>query len=124
MSTSAMPPFDVLLIEGPLKAYIVNAVTGANLISVPGVNALKMVFHPLQEMIPLGLRTVLIAYDMDAETNPDVKKQLDRVRADLRTLSIPHQTLNWDHNYKGLDDYVTGCSGFKSILALKKPAQK
>lgn len=124
MPTSEMPPFDVLLIEGPLKAYIVNAVTGANLISVPGVNALKMVFHPLQEMVPLGLRTVFIAYDMDAETNPDVKKQLDRVRADLRTLSIPHQTLNWDHDYKGLDDYVTGCSEFKSILALKKPAQK
>ena len=115
-----LKPFDVLLIEGPLKAYIVNAVTGSNLISVPGVNALKMVFQPLQEMLPLGLRTVYIAYDMDAETNSDVKKQLNRVRENLDSLGIPQKTLEWDHDYKGLDDYVTGSPNFQKILSCRR----
>ena len=99
-------PFDVLIIEGPLKAYIVNEITGCNLIAVPGVAALKKVPAALQAMLSMGLRKALIAYDMDQEENKDVAKQLDRLRDILTSLKIPHQTLCWDNNYKGLDDWI------------------
>lgn len=111
-------PFDVVLIEGPLKAYIVNHITGANIISVPGVNALKKVPSALQSLDNLGLRRVYIAYDMDFETNDDVKNQLERLKAILADLNIKTMTLFWDPTYKGLDDYVTGSPEFKELLLM------
>lgn len=99
-------PFDVILIEGPLKAIIVNDITGANVLSVPGVSALKRVPAALQTMIPYGLREVLIAYDMDSETNPHVRQQLERLRDILSDIGVKHRTLRWDAEQKGLDDWL------------------
>lgn len=97
--------FDVILIEGPLKAYIVHELTGANLIAVPGVNALVRVPGALQELKARGMKKLLIAYDMDSETNEQVNIALNRLRYILNTLDIPHETMKWDSKYKGLDDW-------------------
>lgn len=99
-------PFDVILIEGPLKAYIVNALTGANVISVPGVAALVKVPPALQSMATMGLSKVFIAYDMDAEKNEKVNKQLNRLRSILDGIGIQHSTMQWNREYKGLDDWI------------------
>lgn len=88
-------PFDVILIEGPLKALIVNDITGCNVISVPGVSALKKVPAALQSMVQFGLREVLIAYDMDSDTNKDVRAQLERLREILDNINIKHRTMRW-----------------------------
>ena len=109
-------PFDVVLIEGALKAYIVNAITGVNVIAVPGVNALKDVPRTVKELQTIGLRKVYIAYDMDAETNEQVAKQLDRLKVMLDEVHCPHCTLQWDSRYKGLDDYITS-SAFETMRA-------
>lgn len=100
-------PFDVILIEGPLKAYIVNEITGCNVIAVPGVSALKRVPGALQQMVHMGLKTVYIAYDMDSEDNEAVAMQLNRLREILHSLNIKSKTLVWDKDCKGLDDWVT-----------------
>lgn len=100
-------PFDVLIIEGPLKAYIVNCVTQANVLSVPGVNALNLVPEAISAMREFGLRCVYIAYDMDAATNQDVNRHLNRLREMLWGLNIPNRTMIWNPEFKGLDDYVT-----------------
>jgi len=105
-------PFDVIIIEGPLKSYIVNAITGANLLAVPGVSALKQLPRPLQELAERGMRRVYIAYDMDSYENKDVAAQLNRLREVLDVLHIEHRTLSWNTKYKGLDDYVTGDETF------------
>lgn len=109
-------PFDVVLIEGPLKAYIVNHITGASVIAVPGVSTLKMVPVALQALSSIGLRCVYIAYDMDSYTNEQVKKQLDRLKETLSKLNIKHYVLQWDKVRKGLDDYVTS-PDFVEILS-------
>lgn len=100
-------PFDVILIEGSLKAYIVNAKTGVNVTSVPGVTALNKVLPALQEMQKMGLSTVYIAYDMDSYVNRKVAEQLARLRGMLNSVGIKHKTLKWNPQYKGLDDYLT-----------------
>lgn len=100
-------PFDVILIEGPLKAFIVHDLTGCNVISVPGVNALKKIPAALQSFQPFGLRSVKIAYDMDSETNENVHSQLMRLREILDDIGIPHQTMKWDSRFKGLDDWLS-----------------
>lgn len=105
-------PFDVIIIEGPLKSYIVNAITGANLLAVPGVSALKQLPRPLQELSERGMRCVYIAYDMDSYSNQDVAAQLNRLREVLNILHIEHRTLSWNESFKGLDDFVTGDDAF------------
>lgn len=101
-------PFDVILIEGPLKAYIVHELTGCNVIAVPGVSALKKIPVALQDMIPMGLRCVYIAYDMDQKENVQVANALVRLRGILDSLQIKHETLSWTAEYKGLDDWIVG----------------
>lgn len=108
-------PFDVIIIEGPLKSYIVNAITGANMLAVPGVSALKQLPRPLQELAERGMRCVYIAYDMDSYSNKDVANQLNRLRDVLDVLHIEHRTLSWNTDYKGLDDYVTGDMSFLAM---------
>jgi len=86
----------------------VNDITGCNVISVPGVSALKKVPAALQSMVQFGLREVLIAYDMDSDTNKDVRAQLERLREILDNINIKHRTMRWDPAYKGLDDWLVG----------------
>ena len=57
-------------------------------------------------MIPYGLNEVMIAYDMDSETNKDVRAQLERLRGILNDIGIKHRTLRWNDKYKGLDDWL------------------
>lgn len=116
LSKSNNAPFDVIIIEGPLKSYIVNALTGANLLAVPGVSALKNLPSTLQEMAERGMQRVYIAYDMDAYENEDVANQLNRLRCVLDTLHIDHRTMVWNEEYKGLDDYITGDPEFLEVL--------
>ena len=99
-------PFDVIITEGSLKGYIINARTGHPVISVPGVSALKKAIPALKSMKDFGLRTVYIAYDMDSETNPDVNRQLNKLRQTLAQEKIKYKTLKWDREYKGLDDWI------------------
>lgn len=108
-------PFDVILIEGGLKAYIVNEISGSNVLAVPGVSTLKKVPAALQSMVAMGLRCVYIAYDMDQETNEQVAKQLNRLRHILDGLHIEHQTMMWNPEFKGLDDWIVGPE-FKKLL--------
>lgn len=99
--------FDILLTEGSLKGYITHARTGVNVIAVPGVAVLKKVPDTLNEMKNWGLRKVVIAYDMDADTNEDVCKQLNRLRDMLDEIHIKHATLRWDPKIgKGVDDWL------------------
>lgn len=109
-------PFDVVLIEGPLKAYIVNCITGLNVISVPGVAALTKVESAVAGLKNFGLRAVYVAYDMDSETNPQVAKHLNILRQKLDAQGIAHATLKWDSRYKGLDDFVTQSEEFRALL--------
>ena len=101
-------PFDIILIEGPLKAYIVNALTGANVIAVPGVSTLLRIPAVLQSMAKMGLRCTYIAYDMDQFTNADVAKQLTNLKELLKSLKLNYKSMIWNVQFKGLDDWLIG----------------
>ena len=67
---------------------------------------MKKAIPALKSMKDFGLRTVYIAYDMDSETNPDVNRQLNKLRQTLAQEKIKYKTLKWDREYKGLDDWI------------------
>ena len=109
-------PFDVILIEGPLKAYIVNAITGVNVIAVPGVNALKNVPQVVRELKALACGRYTLPMIWMQPPIKEFAKQLDRLRSMLDDAGYEHSTLQWDPTYKGLDDYVTS----EPFMAMRK----
>ncbi len=99
----------MLITEGPLKADVINALTGMTIIAVPGVNALTHLKTTLSELKSEGLREVKTAFDMDYITNKHVQDALESLMALLDVNGFKYSTYLWDPNYKGLDDYIWEC---------------
>lgn len=111
----------VWITEGPLKADISSDLLGKVLendkandlgdtvISIPGVNSWRIILPILKEM---GVERVILAIDMDANTNPDVKLHLGECMLELRKENYTIDIALWDlKEGKGLDDVL-----LKSII--------
>lgn len=106
----------VWITEGPLKADISADLLdilyredeikdlGDTVLSIPGVNSWRIILPILKEM---GVKRVIFAFDMDANTNPDVKKHLIEC---IQTLKNENYTIDlslWKESEgKGLDDIL------------------
>ncbi len=106
----------VVLTEGTMKADLIHCFEPSiPVISVAGVNATAYLENTLKYLKKLGIDTVILAYDMDYKTNPNVQNALDKtkqiIEADMNfkewtwetTVKVddqPHELL------KGLDDYL------------------
>lgn len=100
--------FDIIIVEGWLKGDICHFRTGMNFLCVPGVTALKKLYPALQSFQKAGvLRDVYIAYDMDAYENEDVARQLVELYQKLRSSGYNIRILQWEREFKGLDDWLT-----------------
>lgn len=106
----------VWVTEGPLKADIASDRFGLmykkdelneygdTVLSVPGVNSWRIILPILEEM---GVERVVLAIDMDAMTNPDVKMHLMECAAELKNHNYTIDFAMWDVNVaKGLDDLL------------------
>lgn len=99
----------VYLTEGGLKGDIFRAVTGANVIAVPGVNAIKGVPAALEVLKARGVEVVVCAYDMDYLTNESVKNAVDKLRKIVEASGMQWIRLRWDDRggvLKGCDDWA------------------
>lgn len=93
---------EVWITEGPLKADIASFLSGHTFIGVAGVNAAKDLSRQLKEM---GVKEVIVAFDMDFVRNPHVEEAIKRVHADLRKAGIRTATACWNPGMgKGVDD--------------------
>lgn len=97
---------EVILTEGPLKADIVSYFTGLPTLGVSGVNSIKHLNEYLNAFKNKGVRTILIAYDMDLYTNEHVAKALKNLKEMLFAYGMSCKILKWDKQFKGLDDYL------------------
>ena len=106
----------VLLTEGPLKADIANALSrfDSPILAIPGVNSISYLEIALKELKKRGLTKIWIAFDMDYETNPSVRKALVNLESMLDKLGIAHKQYRWDLDeqgrwrgqFKGIDDWM------------------
>ena len=103
---SGEPCETLVLTEGPMKADVINALSGWSVLAVPGVNALKKVQAGLETLRVKGLKRVQTAFDMDMLTNPNVKNGFEELLALLDEMEFTFGTYLWDPRYKGLDDYL------------------
>ena len=97
---------EILLIEGPMKADIVNYLTGMTALAVPGVNSLTQLQAALSELMSLGVRRVMTCFDMDMMKNHHVQNGYSALLWMLNGMGLEFGTYLWAPHYNGLDDYV------------------
>ncbi len=96
----------IILTEGPMKADVINALSGHTVLAVPGVNALTHLKIALEKLRESGTTTIQTAFDMDFCTNIHVRSGLDNLLRLLDEMGFRFGTYLWDPSYKGLDDYI------------------
>ena len=103
---AGLPRESVLLIEGPMKADIVHHLTGQSVVAIPGVNSLRHLERAMAELVELGVRKVMTAFDMDFLKNPNVQKGYSELVNLLGRFDLMFGTYLWHPDYNGLDDYI------------------
>lgn len=96
----------ILLIEGYMKADIVNYFTGQTMLAIPGVTSLQHLEAALRDLIPLGVRHVMTCFDMDYLKNWHVENAYRNLVALLGKQDITFGTYLWLPDHNGLDDYI------------------
>ena len=105
----------VILTEGPLKGDIVSYFTDYSVLAIQGVNIIYNLRNAIEDLKEAGMEELMIAFDMDWKKNPYVKKALINIKELLTELEVMFSTLDWDENYKGLDDYLLYAVKQKSL---------
>lgn len=96
----------LVLTEGPMKADVINALTGLTVLAVPGVNTLTQLELALTELRSEGLVEIKTAFDMDFASNHHVQNGYKNLLQLLGDMGFRFGTYLWDPAYKGLDDYI------------------
>lgn len=96
----------ILLIEGPMKADVINHLTGQTVLAVPGVNTLTQLEKGLTELRELGVRKIMTCFDMDFLKNHHVQNGYNDLVWLLDRMGFKFGTYLWCPDYNGLDDYV------------------
>lgn len=96
----------IFLIEGIMKADIVNHFTGMTMLAIPGVTCLQHLEDTLKELIGLGVEHVMTCFDMDYLKNWHVEGSYTKLVKLLGGLDITFGTYLWAPDCNGLDDYI------------------
>lgn len=94
----------VWITEGPLKADITAKYLGAVVIGIMSSGTWIPAVKMLKE---IGAEEVLIAYDMDFETNKYVSQPLEMLKGELKKMGLVVYQAVWD-KVKGIDDALVG----------------
>lgn len=100
----------VYVTEGPLKCQIAHFLSGKPFIAVAGVNqqkGLEKIFDSLR--INGKCKMIIDAFDMDDNTNPNVKKGHNDLMLLARRYGFEPYRITWDRSYKGIDDFLLNC---------------
>lgn len=96
----------VLITEGPMKADIINLLSGCTVLAVPGVNVQEQLQLTLKLLHKDGVKEIKTAFDMDMATKSHVQKGYNSLLSVLSSMGFQYGTYVWDPRYKGLDDYI------------------
>jgi hypothetical protein len=99
---------EVFLTEGALKADVIGSILGVTVIATAGVSVINPVdlTDKLLDTFP-DLEKVVVAYDIDWQTNEAVKLALFRLLDGLKERNIKVEVALWDLSQgKGLDDVL------------------
>jgi len=106
----------IILTEGAMKADLVHYLSKAPVIAVPGVYNYKYLEEQLKLLSRGGVKRVIHCYDMDYQTNPNVKDAMIKTREIIKNCGFEYVFKTWEtkvtidgvlhDRLKGLDDYL------------------
>lgn len=91
----------VWITEGPLKANIASAYTGAIFIGALSAGTWR---PAMDELAEIGTKEVVLAYDRDYLKNRFVKMAMTAMTVELKKKNIRISLASWDEREKGIDD--------------------
>lgn len=105
------------IMKGDLFHYFMPNVP---VIAVPGVHALN---NLRKELIRLrddfDVKTILLAYDMDYQTNPNVQEAMDKTRKIIEEVGLELKQYNWEQKIVVNNEVVGYANGIDDFLAYK-----
>lgn len=91
------------LTEGVFKGDMIAKELGICAIALNGVNCQSGLKKALKEVEP---SEVFLAFDRDEGDNLNVLRARLQTESILEEAKIPYYLVTWDHDYKGIDDYI------------------
>lgn len=98
----------VYVIEGLLKSDIAHYLMNRTFAAVAGVNNLAQLELLLKELAENGTHTIIETADMDKYRNEAVAKGALKLYELAKKYGMTCRGLNWNPNYKGVDDWQLG----------------
>ena len=102
----------VRVTEGPLKADVATRLSGRLTLGVPGVTAVRSAVPALRA---LGARSVVLAWDSDASSNPHVGRSLQRAVEIMREEGFGVALETWAPEHKGIDDALAAGAHIETV---------
>lgn len=100
-------PETVTLTEGSLKATVASILLGGKpFIAVLGVNNQSQLPAELKYLHEHGTKQINLAFDMDYQTNDNVKDSLQKAINSIHEAGMTVNQLTWPEKYKGVDDWL------------------
>ena len=110
---------EVVITEGALKAEIIAEHTPHAVVGLPGVGAFTLDFgERLKKALPF-LQHAVIAFDMDWQVKPGVRRQLERLTETLEAAKLAVTIQTWPPELgKGYDNYLLGLNGANHTIGI------
>lgn len=101
----------VYLTEGVLKADVAFSISKAigsprAFVGLTGVSNHNQCLRAFSELQRMEVKRIYLAFDMDASTNKTVAQARDRVMLDGFEAGFTMELIEWDSQYKGIDDFL------------------
>jgi hypothetical protein len=107
---------ELTVVEGTLKADCVAALAGLPVVGVAGVNNIRGLASRLRANLP-RLRRVVVAFDKDVFTKPQVRAALERLISQLEGERFSVRVRTWLGDAKGFDDYLLSQLRAREVVA-------
>lgn len=109
----------VYLTEGVMKSDIAQWLSNElgqprQFVGLTGVGNINQYRRMLRELENVGTKRIVVAFDMDACTNENVRKARERVLQEGYDAGFEMTPINWDGKYKGIDDLLLSFKTIKS----------
>lgn len=98
----------IILTEGALKGYLAHIWTGIPTMYILGVSSQGGLHEALSHAKENGVKKVIIAFDMDYESNENVKESMIKAIATIRENGLRFSRPEWNPNFNGIDDFLLG----------------
>lgn len=96
----------IMLTEGALKGYLAHIWTGLPVMYILGVSSQTMLDDALKDAKKAGVKNIIMAFDMDYDSKPQVKEAVDQVKEKIQNAGLSYKVITWNHDYNGIDDYL------------------